>query len=82
MPWLAIMNKSVTTSTKRGYYVVYLFSEDMERLYLTFAQGVTDSTKSEMARVNEDIRQSIQMDNDILKDTNMKIGESTLAKKI
>ncbi|WP_339283754.1 DUF3578 domain-containing protein [Oceanobacillus sp. FSL K6-3682] len=81
VPWLAIMNKSVTTSTKRGYYVVYLFSEDMERLYLTFAQGVTDSTKSEMARVNEDIRQSIQMDNDILKDTNMKIGESTLAKK-
>lgn len=80
VPWLAIMNKSVTTSTQRGYYIVYLFSEDMERLYLAFAQGVTDSTKEEMASINEEIRQSIQMDDDILTDNNMKLGESKSAK--
>ncbi|TBL21756.1 DUF3578 domain-containing protein, partial [Bacillus paranthracis] len=43
VPWLAIMNKDITTSTQRGYYIVYLFSEDMERLYLTLAQGVTET---------------------------------------
>lgn len=43
VPWLAIMNKDITTSTQRGYYIVYLFSEDMERLYLTLAQGVTEN---------------------------------------
>ncbi|MFK4997013.1 MrcB family domain-containing protein [Bacillus sp. N9] len=57
IPWLAIMNPKVTTSTQRGYYIVYLFSEDMKHLYLTFAQGVTESTKVEMEKRNEDIRE-------------------------
>ncbi|MGE2624347.1 MrcB family domain-containing protein, partial [Escherichia coli] len=35
IPWIAIMNKDITKSTQRGYYIVYLFSEDMKRLYLT-----------------------------------------------
>jgi len=47
VPWLAIMNKDVTNTTQEGVYVVYLFSQDMERVYLTFNQGVTRSTKEE-----------------------------------
>lgn len=42
VPWIALMHKDITTSTQRGIYIVYLFSEDMTRLYLTLMQGVTD----------------------------------------
>lgn len=42
VPWIAIMDNRVTTSTQRGEYIVYLFSEDMSSVYLTFNQGVTE----------------------------------------
>ena len=40
-PHVEIMNGRITTSPQSGYYVVYLFSADMERLYLSLAFGVT-----------------------------------------
>ncbi|WP_207653885.1 MrcB family domain-containing protein [Clostridium sp. BSD9I1] len=42
VPWVAIMNKSITNTTQKGVYVVYLFSEEMDKLYLTLNQGVTE----------------------------------------
>jgi 5-methylcytosine-specific restriction enzyme B len=48
VPWIDIMNKEVTTSTQRRYYIVYLFSDDMSKLYLAFAQGVTETPKEEI----------------------------------
>ena len=60
--------KKVTVSTQRGYYIVYLFSEDMERLYLTFAQGVTETSKEEMTRIKAEIRTSISMNDRVRKD--------------
>ena len=74
VPSIAIMNKNITTSTQRGYYIVYLFSEDMERLYLTFAQGITETSKDEMERIKEDIRQSIVMDDEVRKDDEIFLG--------
>lgn len=50
------MDQKVTDSTQRGYYLVYLFSEDMRRLYLTLAQGVTETPRDEMERVKKEIR--------------------------
>jgi len=41
IPWVAIMHKSVTKTTMEGVYIVYLFSSDMKRLYLTLNQGCT-----------------------------------------
>lgn len=41
IPWIAIMDNRVTTTTQRGEYIVYLFAEDMSAVYLTFMQGVT-----------------------------------------
>lgn len=41
IPWIAIMDQRITSSTQQGEYVVYLFSEDMSSLYLTLNQGVT-----------------------------------------
>ena len=40
-PHIEIMNGRITTSPQSGYYVVYLFSADMKRLYLSLAFGVT-----------------------------------------
>ncbi|PEQ67256.1 MrcB family domain-containing protein [Bacillus cereus] len=80
VPWLAIMNKDITTSTQRGYYIVYLFSEDMERLYLTLAQGVTETTKEEMQKIKEEIREQIHMSQKVKKDDEIFLGTSQKAK--
>jgi hypothetical protein len=80
VPWIAIMNKEITTSTQRGYYIVYLFSEDMSRLYLTLAQGVTETTKEEMLKRKEEIRDHVEMRASVKKDNNLYLGESSKAK--
>ena len=40
-PWVAIFNKNITSSAKRGLYVVYLFKKDMSGFYLSLNQGIT-----------------------------------------
>ena len=42
IPWLSLLDRRETTSTQRGVYVVYLFSEAGDGVYLTLAQGVTE----------------------------------------
>ncbi|MDA1630421.1 DUF3578 domain-containing protein [Bacillus cereus group sp. TH172LC] len=80
VPWLAIMNKDITTSTQRGYYIVYLFSEDMKRLYLTLAQGVTETSKEEIQKIKEEIREQIHMSQKVKKDDEIFLGTSSKAK--
>ncbi len=41
IPNICFLNKEETNSPQRGIYVVYLFSEDMKRVFLTLAQGTT-----------------------------------------
>lgn len=41
IPWIAIMDQEITKSTTKGIYIVFLFSSDGERIYLTLNQGVT-----------------------------------------
>ena len=45
VPWVAIMDRDVTESTRSGYYVVYAFSSDMQRVYLSLMLGVTERTE-------------------------------------
>jgi hypothetical protein len=80
VPWVAIMHSDITTSTQRGYYIVYLFSEDMTRLYLTIAQGVTETTREEMAAINQEIRSKIEMDSKVKKDDQINLGPSKRAR--
>ena len=40
IPWIAIINKNETDGAQEGVYIVYLFSSDMKRVYLTLNQGV------------------------------------------
>lgn len=44
-PWIAVFNPEITTTIQEGIYIVYLFSEDMKRLYLTINQGCTNLNK-------------------------------------
>ncbi|WP_066050898.1 MrcB family domain-containing protein [Robertmurraya korlensis] len=81
VPWIAIMNRKITVSTQRGYYIVYLFSEDMQTVYLTLAQGVTETSKDEMLRIKEDIRQSISSSSKVRRDDLINLGTSQKAKQ-
>jgi 5-methylcytosine-specific restriction protein A len=41
IPWVAILRRDITTSTERGFYVVLLFSQDMQNCFLSLNQGFT-----------------------------------------
>jgi len=41
VPWIGVLNPENTESASYGIYIVYLFSADLESVYLCQAQGVT-----------------------------------------
>jgi len=41
IPWISILNPELTTTTKAGLYIVYLYSSDLKTLYLSMNQGYT-----------------------------------------
>ncbi|MBO6764787.1 MrcB family domain-containing protein [Maricaulis sp.] len=43
--WVAILDRAVTETNRRGYYIVYLLSQDGDRLYLTLNQGCEQLSK-------------------------------------
>ncbi|MCX7922032.1 MAG: DUF3578 domain-containing protein [Clostridia bacterium] len=54
VPYIAIMDKRITTSTKKGFYVVYLFESNMDRVYLSLNQGESGSlTKEQISEVKK-----------------------------
>lgn len=42
LPWIGIFNPQITKTAQSGYYIVYLFREDMQGVYLSLNQGVTE----------------------------------------
>ncbi|WP_332032716.1 MrcB family domain-containing protein [Kaistella sp.] len=44
-PWLGIFDRRVSTGATNGFYIVLLFSDDFEYLYLTLNQGATVQAK-------------------------------------
>jgi MrcB-like, N-terminal domain len=40
-PWIATFDPTVTRTATQGFYLVYLFSVDLQRLYLSIAFGTT-----------------------------------------
>lgn len=67
IPWIAILNSSITTTPQEGVYIVYLLSSDSKRLYLSFNQGCTkiknshskNETISILENAANEIRQKI-----------------------
>ncbi|MEY9975687.1 MrcB family domain-containing protein [Lysinibacillus sp. RC79] len=41
IPWISCFDRSVTVSATNGYYLVYLFKEDMSGFYISLNQGYT-----------------------------------------
>ena len=41
VPWVCIFDKGITVSAQKGYFLVYLFKEDMSGFYLSLNQGWT-----------------------------------------
>lgn len=46
IPWVAMFRKQVTTSARRGYYIVLLFAEDLSSVVLSLNQGFHDFQKA------------------------------------
>lgn len=43
IPWIVCANQKITSSAQTGYYIVLLFSADMQSCYISLNQGVTKS---------------------------------------
>jgi 5-methylcytosine-specific restriction protein B len=79
VPWIAILDDRITTTTQSGVYCVFLFREDGSGVYLTLAQGVTEPLrrlgavegKAEMRAKARSIRDSI----DSLKDAGFSLTD-------
>jgi len=41
IPWVAFFNKKITDTAQKGYYIVYLFKNDMSGVYLSLNFGAT-----------------------------------------
>ena len=57
IPWLAILDKEITTSTRKGYYVVLLFDKEIQHLYICLSVGWTQfeeeyGTKDGRSQIN------------------------------
>ena len=72
-PWIAILDKEITTSTREGVYIVFLFSSDYKHVYLTLNQGTTVPGqfgprlgKKEIVENSKRIRNLLNIKDDIL----------------
>ena len=52
-PWIGIFDKRVSTGATNGFYIVLLFSNDFNDLYLTFNQGSTIQSKESIQNNKE-----------------------------
>ena len=73
-PWIAILDKDITSSTREGVYIVFLFSSDYKRVYITLNQGTTIPGQfgprlgiKGIATNSEHIRKSLNLSDTILK---------------
>ncbi|MDH0563784.1 MrcB family domain-containing protein [Acinetobacter courvalinii] len=48
VPWVLCVNKAITTSAQRGYYLGILFSADMNSCVMGLLQGVTDAKQDDL----------------------------------
>lgn len=69
-PWIAIMNTKETNSTQEGVYLVFLFSKDLQNIYITLAQGVTKSSQDKIIAKRNLIRENLEFDSELLQEYN------------
>ena len=42
VPWVGLFDPAITSGAEHGFYIVYLFSADMKRVFLSINQGTTE----------------------------------------
>lgn len=61
VPWLAILDQSITDTTQHGIYVVVLFAEDGSRVSLGIGQGVTSTSRKKLTENTRKILGSVEL---------------------
>lgn len=61
VPWVAVFDPVITASATRGYYVVYLYSADAKRLYLSLNQGTTAIQQEFGANYTDELRRRSEL---------------------
>ncbi len=56
VPWVAIMDTRITTSTQTGTYIVFLFAENGESCDLKIGQGVTEIQKEFKSKTTDELK--------------------------
>ena len=69
-PWIAIMHEDETQTTQEGVYIVFLFSENLRKIYITLAQGVTKTSQESIVANRDLIRSTLNFDSELLKEYN------------
>ena len=86
VPWVRLFNPAHSPSPESGWYIVLLFSENGDSLYLSLNQGVKNITRKESKSLAEDVRSRLLKDEvSALLDRGfcleMELGVTRLAKK-
>ena len=78
IPWIGFLNKNISSTFKEGYYVAYLFKEDMSGFYLTLMFGVgnfRDYSTEDLYKVSDELRKFIQTSPQVKIHSSMKLRE-------
>ena len=62
IPWIGILNRNISSSFQMGYYVAYIFKEDMSGFYLSLIFGVGNFRSYDsklLSKTSHDIRRII-----------------------
>lgn len=59
-PWVAIFHRKITSQATKGYYIVLLFTDDLQEMYLTLNQGSTTQSHSEKERNEKYVFKTIE----------------------
>ena len=59
IPWVRIYDKDISPETGSGVYIVYLFAESGQSVFVTLNQGVSKNSSEEIQQVKKNIQESI-----------------------
>jgi 5-methylcytosine-specific restriction enzyme B len=86
VPWVSFYHPSFSNGSQQGYYLVYLFSMDGERLYLSLNQGATigkdqDSPPKHVLPMRVDAAKEVIVQKNLLSDSTQYLSEIDLLNK-
>lgn len=55
LPWIALLRRNRAENAKKGYYIVYLFRNDLSGVYISLNQGVTYFNEKYKKSANENL---------------------------